>query len=235
MNADTPSSASEMTWKATSSRLCRIISHARTSALPASIARALPSRRRSARGRTVRRGAGWRPRRTGAWPRGRWRRQTPRRTARRRESPVSPATTVSSAPPRPSATTGRPHACASSGTMPKSSSPGRSDDRGAAIQVADLLVASGGRGTATFAGSRGARARRARGRRPTIFSGTPARRAGVDGEVDALVGHQRRHDERETLGRDAVRVKESRCRRADTPRSPRDYSIGRSCPQHNER
>ena len=41
-------------------------------------------------------------------------------------TPVSPATTVSSAPPRPSATTGRPQACASSGTMPKSSSPGSS-------------------------------------------------------------------------------------------------------------
>src|SRR5262249_50123553 len=41
-------------------------------------------------------------------------------------SPVSPGLTVSTAPPRPSATTGRPHACASSGTMPKSSSPGRS-------------------------------------------------------------------------------------------------------------
>ena len=40
--------------------------------------------------------------------------------------PVSPSTIVSSAPPRASATTGRPHACASSGTMPKSSSPGKS-------------------------------------------------------------------------------------------------------------
>src|SRR5439155_5170470 len=33
-------------------------------------------------------------------------------------TPVSPGFTVSSAPPRASATTGRPHACASSGTMP---------------------------------------------------------------------------------------------------------------------
>ena len=49
-------------------------------------------------------------------------------------------TTVSSAPPRPSATTGRPHACASSGTMPKSSSPGSSATAAPAVQVADLLV-----------------------------------------------------------------------------------------------
>ncbi len=39
-------------------------------------------------------------------------------------TPVTPSTTVSSAPPRPSATTGRPQAWASTGTMPKSSSPG---------------------------------------------------------------------------------------------------------------
>src|SRR5262249_3346429 len=37
-------------------------------------------------------------------------------------TPVSPSTTVSVAPPRPRATTGQPHACASSGTIPKSSS-----------------------------------------------------------------------------------------------------------------
>src|SRR5262245_52872124 len=40
--------------------------------------------------------------------------------------PVVPGTTVSTAPPRPRATTGVPHACASTGTMPKSSSPGSS-------------------------------------------------------------------------------------------------------------
>ena len=44
---------------------------------------------------------------------------------RRRESRFPPDTTVSIAPPRAYATTGRPHACASSGTIPKSSSPGR--------------------------------------------------------------------------------------------------------------
>ena len=38
-------------------------------------------------------------------------------------SPVAPCVTVSHAPPRASAMTGRPHACASTGAMPKSSSP----------------------------------------------------------------------------------------------------------------
>ena len=37
--------------------------------------------------------------------------------------------TVSAAPPRPKAITGVPHACASTGTMPKSSSPGNSSAR----------------------------------------------------------------------------------------------------------
>ena len=43
--------------------------------------------------------------------------------------PLTPSTTVSSAPPEPKAMTGRPEAIASSGTMPKSSSPGNSSAR----------------------------------------------------------------------------------------------------------
>lgn len=41
-----------------------------------------------------------------------------------KNTPVTPSTTVSRAPPLPYAITGLPHACTSTGTMPKSSSPG---------------------------------------------------------------------------------------------------------------
>ena len=165
MNADTPSSASEMTWNATSSRLCRFTMRA-SSRRASCRRRALPSRRRTARGRTVRRGAGWRRRRSGA-------------IAARADGvgerlgrgsstskPVSPGTTVSSAPPRPSATTGRPHACASSGTMPKSSSPGSSTT--AARRYSSRTSSSRQAAEKLDVGAdsaAGARARRARGRR----------------------------------------------------------------------
>ena len=99
------------------------------------------------------------------------------------------------APPRPSATTGRPQACASSGTMPKSSSPGRARRRGAPVEVADLVVRKPARETHARPSARRARARRRSGPSPTIFSGTPARSAGLDGDVDPLVGHERRHDQ----------------------------------------
>ena len=139
-----------------------------------------------------------------------------------------------SAPPRPSATTGRPHACASSGTMPKSSSPGSSDDRRPAVQVANVVVATRGRGTARSPPARALErgALRAVADDVQRHAGEAAR---VDGDVDALVGDEGRHDEREPLGCRRVRDGRTRCRRADTPQSPRDYSIGGSCPQHSER
>ena len=140
MNAITPSSASETTWKATSRRLCRLTMRGvRSSRMASSMSRChLVAEPRAAEPLGVPAdGAG----------------VEPAIAARRAiavgerlgvgsstRTPVSPATTVSSAPPRPSATTGRPHACASSGTMPKSSSPGSSDDRRAPVQLADLVV-----------------------------------------------------------------------------------------------
>ena len=124
---------------------------------------------------------------------------------------------------------GRPHACASSGTMPKSSSPGSSVTAGAAIQVADVLVGHAAEKLGT-AGARGPLERGASGPSPTIVSGTPASAARLDGHVDALVGHERRHDQRRIVRAPCRPGERSRCRRADTPQSPRDYSIGAILP-----
>ena len=112
---------------------------------------------------------------------------------------------------------------------------GQQHDRRAAVQRRESLRPTARPRNSHVAVRRRARARARSGPSPTIFSGTPRQAAGVDGEVDPLVGDQRRHDERESLGRGVVRDEKSRCRRADTPQSPRDYSIGGSCPQHNER
>ena len=107
-------------------------------------------------------------------------------------------------------------------------------DRRAAVEVADLLVGHAGRETRRRR-RRAARARARSGPSPTISAARRRARAGVDGEVDALVGNERRHDQREALGSRARPGERSPCRRADTRQWPRDYSIGRSCPQHNER
>src|SRR4051812_991653 len=88
-------------------------------------------------------------------------------------SPVSPGFTVSSAPPRLSATTGRPHACASSGTIPKSSSPGSSAT--AARRYSERMSSSETRPRKrVVAGALRSSAARS-GPSPTIVSGTPAR------------------------------------------------------------
>ena len=98
----------------------------------------------------------------------------------------------------PSATTGRPHACASSGTMPKSSSPGSSDHRCAAVQRRGSLVGQAAEEPDVGPSRAGVRAPRARGRRRRSAAACrPGAQASM-ASVDALVGHQRRHDERET-------------------------------------
>ena len=108
------------------------------------------------------------------------------------------------------------------------------DDGGAAVEVADVVVGGAPEELRRAVREPASRAARS-GPSPTIFSGTPRQPAGVDREVDALVGHQRGHDQSERLRIRGVRAGRNRCRRADTPQSPRDYSIGGSCPQHNER
>ena len=60
--------------------------------------------------------------------------------------------------------------------------------------------------------------------------------AGIDGDVEALVGHERGHDEEAGVGsaRGSGRGGKRSYRQEDTQRSTRDYSIGGSCPQHIE-
>src|SRR5688572_19089978 len=88
-------------------------------------------------------------------------------------TPFSPSCTVSSAPPRPSATTGRPHACASTGTIPKSSSPGK---RTASAWRYSSRTSAWPRGPrkVTF-GPATASSRARSGPSPTIRSGAPRR------------------------------------------------------------
>ena len=194
MNAETPSSASRDDVERDEQPVVpRIIARARA---PQSATTRFDLVAEPRRGRSARRGGGSRRRRI--------ERSTASAIASAKASadgsststPVSPSLTVSSAPPRPSATTGRPQACASSGTMPKSSSPGSSTAARAPIQLADVFVGDAGRGTRRRPPAMPLERARARGRRRRSSA---ARRpaAGVDGDVDALVGHQRGHDERE--------------------------------------
>ncbi len=134
----------------------------------------------------------------------------------------------------PSATTGRPQAWASSGTMPKSSSPGSSTTLARRIEFAHRRRPARGRETV-----RRPRAPRSSADRVRTVADDLQRHAGqgagVDGELDSLVGHERRHDQRKRLRRAPSGTEERPCRRVDTPLMPRDYSIGRSCPQHSEK
>ena len=122
-------------------------------------------------------------------------------------TPVTPSTTVSSAPPRASATTGRPHACASTGTMPKSSSPGQQDDTRLAVQ----RRGSPRRCSLPRNSTPGPARLRAAGRLGPAAddaqrdAGLPA---GVDGHVDPLVGNQRRHHQRRRRRHGGVRAEE---------------------------
>ena len=86
---------------------------------------------------------------------------------------------------------------------------GQQHDRRAPVQRRASRRRTRGRETRTVAGAaRRVRARARSGPSPTIFSGTPASAAGVNGDVDALVGHERRHDEREPLGRGRIGMEE---------------------------
>ena len=163
------------------------------------------------------------------------RRRTPsRRSARRTRTPVSPSIDASRARRR-----GRARPPAGRRPAPRAArcrSPPRraAAPRGAAGTARGRRRRRAGRGT------------RRRGRRqraqPCVAPGRVAddlqrhagQRAGVDREVDPLVGHQRGHDQEVCRGDGRVGREETRCRRADTRRSPRDYSIGGSCPQHSE-
>ena len=119
-------------------------------------------------------------------------------------SPVSPGTTVSSAPPRASATTGRPQACASSGTMPKSSSPGSSTTASAPVEVSDSLVGDPSDERRATVGP--ALERRTLGTVADNQQRHLGARARVDGEVDALVGDERRDNEGIPFRRAGVRT-----------------------------
>ena len=118
-------------------------------------------------------------------------------------TPVPPSTTVSMAPPRPRATTGVPHACASTGTRPKSSSPGSSTIARATVHLPYVVIREERPGTRRR-GHPTVPAPRASGPWPTTVSGTPTSPAGRHGDIDALVRHQGRHDQRETFARDAA-------------------------------
>ena len=114
------------------------------------------------------------------------RRRTPRPSRSSTSTPVTPSTTVSQAPPAPSATTGVPHACASTGTMPKSSIPG-SSTRGAADTARGSPRRSASPGTRTSGPGQRARAAPAPGPCPTIVERHADAPAGLDGDVEALV------------------------------------------------
>ena len=93
------------------------------------------------------------------------------------QHPGLPSHDVSRAPPRPRATTGRPHAWASTGTMPKSSSPGSSTAAAPRYSVPHVFVGEAARETATSAPALRRRAWPVPARRPTIFK----RHAGAAG------------------------------------------------------
>ena len=128
------------------------------------------------------------------------RRERTARRPRRRGRRSRRRSTLSSAPPR----RGRRPACRRPAPRParcrnprrRAAAPPR-----AAVELAHLVVAQRARGTRrpVAAESRSSRARS--GPSPTIFSGTPTRSAGLDGDVEPLVGHERGHDQDETARR----------------------------------
>ena len=75
---------------------------------------------------------------------------------------------------------------------------GQQHDRRAAVQVADRLRRTGGRGTDASPLGRDALERGALRAVADNLQRHAGQRAGVDGELDALVGDERRHDERDT-------------------------------------
>ena len=105
--------------------------------------------------------------------------------------PVTPSTTLSSAPPSASATTGRPQACASTGTMPKSSTPGMSGRAAAPIEVSNLLIRQPARESHRRARRLGEapQPRLPRGHAPR-WSAAPPSAPRRRWRVQPLVGHQ---------------------------------------------
>ena len=231
MNAVTPSSASERTWKATSSRLCRFTTRAasgdrrdeRCISSPNRVAaEALGVAADGAGVERLRRSA--RAMRVGE----RLRRRLVDEDAGLAGDDGFERAAAAERDDRPSAGLRLERDDAEVFFA------GQQRHRRAPVQLANLVVGRRPRNSHVGAGAARSSAARS-GPSPTIFSGTPASAAGVDRQVDALVGDQRRHDEREPLGRGRRPGGRTRCRRADTPQSARDYSIGGSCPQHNER
>ena len=87
-----------------------------------------------------------------------------------------------------------PQACASTGTIPKSSTPGSRTAVAASVQVANLLVAAPAE-ELDVGGRPGAASRGLFGASPDDFEGHADSPAGLDRHVDPLVRHQRGHDE----------------------------------------
>ena len=107
-------------------------------------------------------------------------------------------------------------------------------DCGAPIQVADVVV----RQAAEELGRPPPAARSSAGAFRAVADDRqrhPCEAARVDRQVDPFVWDKGRHDEREPLGASNRQDEKSQCRRADTRQWLRDYSIGGSSPQHNER
>ena len=136
-----------------------------------------------------------------------------------------------SAPPAPSATTGVPHACASTGTIPKSSVPGQQHGR----PPADTAPASRRRTSSrenAHPGPASAPAAPASGPRPTMSSRAPRRRHASMARSTRLYGTSadtmRNGGSVHGSGQDGKRL----YLQEDTRRSTRDYSIGGSGPQH---
>ena len=146
---------------------------AESSALPSAATAPARSRRRSARGRTARRGAGWQPHRTVDCSASAMASANASGAGSSTSSPVSPWTTVSSAPPRPSATTGRrmpaPRAArCRSPLRPAAARPPRADTGRASRRSAEPPRNWRRPGAVRSSAARS-------GPSPTIFSGTRAR------------------------------------------------------------
>ena len=228
MNAVTPSSASETTWNATSSRLCRFT----MPPAPRSCAAiSSPNRARLNRSAWRADGAGVERARSSACA-------MPSANASRRRLVDEDAGLAGDDRFERAAAAERDDRPSARLRLERDDAEvlfaGQQRDRRAPVQLADLLVGAASEKLRRRARRR-ARARRAPGRRRRSSAARRPARQAVDREVDALVGDQRRHDEREPLGSGRRPGGRTRCRRADTPQSPRDYSIGGSCPQHNER
>ena len=108
---------------------------------------------------------------------------------------------------------------------------GHQRECGTPIQVAKVLVRQPAEKLDLDHGARCSRRARS-GPVPTILSGIRREPARLDGDIEALVGDQRRHDQGESLGNGGVGVEELGIDGRIHHKSPRDYSIGGSCPQH---